>query len=117
VDATHNFCSKNCTKHQVRCDYNDSAASPEAPLKISTGGTLPWTPAIERAVDSWRQTGQTPFPDLDIYPPLQVKNLLRNEVRLLYHICSALNRVTSGRTAKLGLWTEQMPKYVLTQIL
>ena len=102
--------SKNCTKHQVRCDYNDNAGTPEETLRITTGGALPWTSEIERAVDSWRQTGQSPFRDLPIYPPLQVKNLMRNEVRLLYHVCSALERVTSSGTSKLGLWTDLMPK-------
>jgi hypothetical protein len=102
--------SKNCTKHQVRCDYNDSTNTSEETLRISTTGGIPWTPDVERAVDSWRQTGQIPFPDLLIYPPLQVKNLMRTEVRLIYHVCSTLIQVTRSGTAKLGLWTDLMPK-------
>jgi hypothetical protein len=102
--------SKNCTKHQVRCDYNDGTPGSEDSLKISIGETLPWTREIEKGVDSWRQTGQFPFPELTIYPPLQVQGLSRNDVRLLYHVCSAVARVTGSRTAKLGLWTDVMPK-------
>jgi hypothetical protein len=79
-------------------------------LRISTQTGLNWTPEIERAVDLWRQTGQFPFPELEIFPQPQVKTASRNEARLLYHVCAILNGLLGSRTAKLALWTNIMPK-------
>jgi hypothetical protein len=94
----------------VRCDYMDLPPVVDDTLRITTQANLRWTSDIERAVDLWRQSGVFPFPDLEIYNPPQVKNISRNEMRLLYHVCSLLNDLRHSRTSKLAMWTETMHK-------
>jgi hypothetical protein len=78
--------------------------------KMASQANLNWTPEIEKTVDLWRQTGQFPFPDLQIYPPIQSKNLSRTEARLLYHICQILNDLQGQRAIKLTIWAEPILK-------
>jgi hypothetical protein len=104
--------SRNCTKHHVRCDYMDSPPGIDDNLRVATHPGLNWTPEIEIAVNSWQSTGQFPFQELEIHPIPQVKNLSRNEIRLLHHVCSILNELKQSRTSKLSVWTDVMPQYV-----
>jgi hypothetical protein len=105
----HGGNSKNCTKHQVRCDYMDNSAALDEGKMVSQAN-LNWTPEIEKTIDTWRQTGHFPFPDLQIYPPIQSKNLSKTEARLLYHICQILNDLQSRRAIDLTLWAEPLIK-------
>jgi hypothetical protein len=66
----------------------------------------------EALTASWYHTGQFPFPNLSIYPPIQHKSMTRNELRLISSVCSMLDTVYSSGTEKLTLWCDIMPKCV-----
>jgi hypothetical protein len=103
--------SRNCTKHQVRCDYMDSptAMMPESP-QSSPQPNLLWTPEIEATIDLWRQTGEFPFPELQVYPQPQWHALSRTDLRLIHHLSTISNEMFRNRTSKSTLWTDMMPK-------
>ncbi|KAH6663144.1 hypothetical protein EV126DRAFT_513507 [Verticillium dahliae] len=56
---------RNCTKHKIRCPYNDMPAmedrstTPDKP-------DLMWTPSIVADIEQWQRTGIFPFPKLAI---------------------------------------------------
>ncbi len=106
--------SRNCTKHQVRCDYMDSptAMMPESPQSPQQPNLL-WTPEIEATIELWRQTGEFPFPDLRVYPQPQWRILTKTDLRLIHHLSSISNEMFRNRTSRSTLWTDMMPKYVL----
>lgn len=103
--------SRNCTKHQVRCDYNDNPASaaPDSP-KGPQQPNLLWTPEIEATINIWQSTGEFPFPELNVYPQPQWRNYSKTDLRLIHHLSSISNEMFRGRTSKLTVWAENMPK-------
>jgi hypothetical protein len=110
-DETYPQC-RNCTKHQVRCDYMDNPTPSDDGLRLPGQANLLWTPEIERNVDVWRQTGQFPFPDLQIAPQPQWQAFSRTDLRLVYHLASVCCEMQQSRTSKLTIWTELTPKFL-----
>ncbi|KAF2087121.1 hypothetical protein K490DRAFT_42886 [Saccharata proteae CBS 121410] len=108
-DETFPQC-RNCTKHQVRCDYNDSptSAPPESP-KSPQPPNLLWSPEIEATIDLWRQTGEFPFPELNVYPQPQWTLYSKTDLRLVHHLSSISNDMFRSRTSNLTVWSEKMP--------
>lgn len=102
--------SRNCTKHQVRCDYMDGPTPGDDSLRLSGQPNLLWTSEIDRNVELWRQTGQFPFPDLHVFPQPQWQTLSKTELRLIYHVASVCYEMQSSRTSQLTIWAETMPK-------
>jgi hypothetical protein len=104
-------CSRNCTKHQVRCDYMDSptAIMPESPQAPQQPNLL-WTPEIEATIELWRQTGEFPFPELRIYPQPEWRAYAKTDLRLIHHLSSITNEMFRNRTSKMTLWADMMPK-------
>ena len=104
--------SRNCTKHQVRCDYMDSptAMMPDSPQSPQQPNLL-WTPEIEATIELWRQTGEFPFPELRVYPQPQWRVLTTVDLRLIHHLSSISSEMFRNRTSKSTLWTDMMPKY------
>ena len=99
--VTNVYASRNCTKHQVRCDYmeyivsdSDSQPSPEQPAVVLTPGS-------ENRLDLWQQTGSFPYPDLQVFPTPQTQQYSKNELRLSHHLSSICN---------MTIWTQEMPK-------
>ncbi|KAF4301367.1 putative C6 transcription factor protein [Botryosphaeria dothidea] len=111
-DETFPQC-RNCTKHQVRCDYNDNPASaaPDSP-KGPQQPNLLWTPEIEATINIWQSTGEFPFPELNVYPQPQWRNYSKTDLRLIHHLSSISNEMFRGRTSKLTVWAENMPKFL-----
>jgi hypothetical protein len=104
--------SRNCTKHQVRCDYQDSPAAllpPESP-KSPQQPNLLWTAEIDATIEQWRQTGVWPFDHLSVYPQPQWRAFPKTDLRLVHHVATISNEMFSHRTSKLTLWTDMMPK-------
>ncbi|KAF2138124.1 uncharacterized protein K452DRAFT_234725 [Aplosporella prunicola CBS 121167] len=108
-DETFPQC-RNCTKHQVRCDYNDSPASaaPDSP-KGPQQPNLLWTSEIEATIENWRQTGEFPFPELNVYPHPQWHLYSKTDLRLIHHLSSISNETFRANTCKLTVWSENMP--------
>ena len=77
------------------------------------------TPTIQRALDSWRNTGVYPFPSLNI----AVENLpspahfSAADLRLIHHISSVAQSITSseGATGRYAVWTRRVPLYVASR--
>ncbi|OJD34563.1 ubiquitin carboxyl-terminal hydrolase 2 [Diplodia corticola] len=111
-DETYPQC-RNCTKHQVRCDYNDNPASaaPDSP-KGPQQPNLLWTPEIEATINIWQSTGEFPFPELNVYPQPQWRGYSKTDLRLIHHLSSISNEMFRGRTSKLTVWAENMPKFL-----
>lgn len=103
--------SRNCTKHQVRCDYMDSptAMIPESP-KSPQQPNLLWTAEIDATIELWRQTGEFPFPELRVYPQPQWRAYSKTDLRLIHHLSFITSEMFRNRTSKLTIWTELMPK-------
>lgn len=102
--------SRNCTKHQVRCDYmetfpsdSDSQPSPEQP-------TILLTPNSESRVELWQQTGGFPYPDLHVFPQPPIQEYSRNELRLIEHLSAISNDLLMNGTSSLTIWTQKLPK-------
>ena len=99
--------SKNCTKHNVRCDYNDQIAQEE--LLGGPSSNMVYSPAPEQEIDQWVATGVFPFPELDVQNTSQFSHFGRTDLRLLHHLCNAYRMLTSVRMVHTAPWLNQLP--------
>ncbi|XXH00198.1 hypothetical protein Hte_006540 [Hypoxylon texense] len=103
--------SRNCTKHKVRCPYNDvpvpdeRAATPDKP-------DLMWTPEIEAAVEQWQRTGVFPFPSLNIFPAPAPQFYSVEDLRLIFHVAAICNEMSAMDANGFTLWTRQIPTII-----
>lgn len=74
---------------------------------------LMWTPEIENTIDLWQQTGNFPFPDLQLYPQPQWSSLSRVDLRLIYNVAQMCSESIRDATSKVIVWADLMPKSVL----
>jgi hypothetical protein len=88
----------------------DNPTAVDDGMRLSGQANLLWTTEIERNVDLWRQTGQFPFPGLQISPQPQWQSFSRTDLRLIYHLASVCWEMQESRTAKLTIWTDLVPK-------
>lgn len=79
---------------------------------LSLQPNLLWTPEIDKTVEVWRQTGEFPFPELNVFPQPQWSSFTKIDLRLLHHIAQICCEVNRSRTSKITLWTELMPQSV-----
>ena len=100
--------SRNCTKHKIRCPYNDvpvpedRSATPDRP-------DLMWTPEIEATIEQWQRTGVFPFPSLNIYPTPNPQYLSIEDMRLIHHVASISHQMGMIDANGFTLWTRQIP--------
>jgi hypothetical protein len=100
---------RNCTKHKIRCPYND------IPLTDANRSTTPdkpdlmWTPEIEAAVVEWQRTGVFPFPSLDIYPAPIASQYSIEDLRLIYHIAALYHQLAAMDANNFTMWTRHIP--------
>lgn len=80
--------SRNCTKHNCRCDYMDIQAARDetAPATAALPPNLLLTPEIDAEVEQWRITGVPPFPELNFTPRSDWNRFPKSTLRLIYHI-------------------------------
>lgn len=103
---TNSSFSRNCTKHKVRCPYNDitqpdeRSCSPDKP-------DLMWTPQIEEEINQWKVTGVFPFPH--IYPAPTPCDLTLDQLRLIHHVASISEQIESLNANGFTLWTRRIP--------
>ncbi|EFX01276.1 c6 zinc finger domain containing protein [Grosmannia clavigera kw1407] len=109
-DETFPQC-RNCTKHKIRCPYNDIAipddrsVSPDRP-------DLMWTPEIEAQISHWQQTGVFPFPELNVYPEPNPRCFSVDNLRLIYHVASICHQLRSIDADGFTIWTRQIPTII-----
>ena len=104
--------SRNCTKHNCRCDYMDSPPPAEESSSASIVPNLLWTPQIEREVELWQQTGVFPFPELGLRSYDQFRRLSSVDLRLVHHISNVYRDMQSIDFIHCSLWANEIPKYV-----
>jgi hypothetical protein len=102
---------RNCTKHKIRCPYNDVPA-PEDRAGSPDKPDLMWTPEIEATIDQWRRTGMFPFPSLGIYPAPAPELLTLEDLRLIHHVASISHQMQELDANDFTLWTQQIPTII-----
>jgi hypothetical protein len=100
--------SRNCTKHNTRCDYMDSPP-PGDEVPRDAGPNLMWNPSIEAEVDMWMRTGVYPFPELALVNHQQFRNLTKIELRLVHHLSSIYRDLNRKGLIHLTAWVEKLP--------
>ena len=106
--------SKNCTKHNCRCDYMDNPPVEEnSQTRTPREPNLLWTQRIEREIDSWQRTGVFPFPELNLKSMQQLRGFSVIDLRLIYHLSSIYRDVRLADFVQSTLWVQQIPRYAL----
>jgi len=116
--------SRNCTKHQVRCDYQDLdnppdevAATPQRQPSLSESeapvADLFYSPEIESILKHWQLTGEATLGDQDISVNLQVhgQSYSLSDLHLLYY---ALSSVQNVETNGFAVTMSSIPGYVFS---
>lgn len=80
----------------------ERASSPERP-------DLLWTPEVETQILLWQQTGEFPFPDLNIFPTPSPHFLTFEELRLIHHIASISMDLNMQDASSFTIWTSKIP--------
>lgn len=68
------------------------------------------TPRSEQRISLWQNTGDFPFPALNVYPPPQTSQFTEMELRLLHNLSSITNTLHNNGTSDLTLWTGVFPR-------
>lgn len=100
--------SKNCTKHNCRCDYMDHPPLEEAPRVLEEPNLL-WTSRIESEIETWRRTGVFPFPEMDLQSSQQFRGLSPIDLRLIHHLSSIYRDMRLADFVHCTLWVQQIP--------
>src|SRR5271170_3593334 len=105
--------SRNCTKHNCRCDYMDTpAASDESSSRGSRPLELTMSPEIEREIELWRVTGDPPFPELRLSSREYWLRFSTVDLRLVYHIAGLSIDMHQRGYAACTVWAQKMPVLV-----
>jgi hypothetical protein len=100
---------RNCTKHKIRCPYND-VQPPDADRSTTPDKPdLMWTPQIEASIAEWQGTGVFPFPSLGIYPAPMPHVYSLEDLRLIYHVASLYHQLAAIDGNNFTLWTRHIP--------
>ena len=106
--------SRNCTKHKIRCPYNDVQVPDADRSTTPDKPDLMWTPQIEAAIGDWQATGVFPFPSLAIYPAPMPHMYSVEDLRLIYHVASLYHQLASIDANNFTLWTPPYPDVRVT---
>ena len=101
--------SRNCTKHNCRCDYMDMPAASDEPSQGSRPAELEMTSEIEREIDFWRMTGNPPFPELRLTTPEYWLRFSTVDLRLVHHIAGLSIDMHKRGYAACTVWAQKMP--------
>ncbi|KAL1302796.1 hypothetical protein AAFC00_003137 [Neodothiora populina] len=105
-------CSRNCTKHQVRCDYMENMPAEEEQPPGPERASLPCSAETEQSVNLWLQTGNFPFPELQVFPTPQVQSYSRNDLVLIAHLSSVARSLLVNGMGGVNVWTTKIPQYL-----
>lgn len=110
--STNQRPSRNCTKHQVRCDYMENIGSDTDSQSSPEQTQLSFSPGTESRIDLWQQTGSFPYPGLQVFPPPQTHEYTKNDLRLIHHLSAISNDLMLKGTSNLTIWTQKVPKFL-----
>lgn len=108
LDSILTAVSRNCTKHNARCDYMDSPP----PTDEASGAQVPnllWNPAVEGEIDTWMRTGIFPFPELGIAQSHAFGALSKLELRMIHHVASIYRDLSRRALLPCATWVERLP--------
>jgi hypothetical protein len=100
-------CSRNCTKHNVRCDYMDGGM-------VEGNPDLNMTPQVLQELDRWRETGVYPFPNLGLEHHPSPSRYSPTDLRLIHHISSIASQMQAVEPSNSAIWTKRVPMYVVS---
>ncbi|RDA91956.1 hypothetical protein CP533_1349 [Ophiocordyceps camponoti-saundersi (nom. inval.)] len=100
---------RNCTKHKIRCPYNDVQVPDADRSNTPDKPDLMWTPQIEAAIADWQATGVFPLPSLGVYPAPIPHLYSVEDLRLIYHVASLYHELASIDANNFTLWTRHIP--------
>ncbi|KAL7907932.1 hypothetical protein GGI35DRAFT_470401 [Trichoderma velutinum] len=100
---------RNCTKHKIRCPYNDVQVPDAGRSTTPDKPDLMWTPQIEAAIAEWQRTGMFPFPTLRIFPAPMPHMFSLEDLRLIYHVASLYYQLAAYEANNFTLWTRHIP--------
>ncbi|KAI9831018.1 MAG: hypothetical protein M1819_005256 [Sarea resinae] len=83
----------------------DSPASPRA-------ADLLWSPEIEGEIEVWRNTGDFPFPELQLQPQPSPHGLSTPDLRLIHHVSSISREMHLGGLTRFTIWTHKIPIFL-----
>ena len=102
--------SRNCTKHNCRCDYMDSPPPVDEASQSSKGPNLLWSAQIENEVETWQRTGIFPFPELGLQSVEHFYPLSSIDLRLVHHVSSIYRDLQRIDFIQCTLWASEIPK-------
>jgi hypothetical protein len=102
-------CSRNCTKHKIRCPYNDVQVPDANRSTTPDKPDLMWNPEIESCIAEWKRTGIFPFPSLELFPAPAPNNYNDDELRLIHHVASLYDTLAAMGANNFTLWTRHIP--------
>lgn len=105
-----NLYSRNCTKHNCRCDYQDLTEAQSISPTVGRGPDLMMTPEIEMEIDNWHRTGVPPYPELMQCPRMGWSSLSRSDLRLIHHIVGLSIDLHRRGLSNCTVWAQKMPK-------
>ncbi|KAJ3532084.1 hypothetical protein NM208_g6954 [Fusarium decemcellulare] len=114
---------QNCTKHQVKCAYQDNLAHDEASIPkgppCDDDGVAPradrlkthWPAQLRAEVRQWRRTGVSPFAHLTPFVRFQTVIYSDDELCHLYHIRRLYYLLTTMDACKLTVFSHFVPGF------
>jgi hypothetical protein len=108
--VTKAYGSRNCTKHNCRCDYIDNPPGGEV-AKSPEGPNLLWTPTIEHEIEVWQATGIFPFFEINLQSYGHFRDLSSVDLRLVHHLSSMYRDMQPANLGNCTLWVERIPRY------
>lgn len=103
--------SRNCTKHNCKCDYMDSQASRDETPRSPSVPNLMMTPEIEADIESWQFTGIPPFPELSQSSLHDWYRYSKTELRLIHHIAGLSIDFYRRGLSETTVWAPKMLSY------
>lgn len=100
---------RNCTKHKIRCPYNDVQVTDAKRSATPDKPDLMWTPEVEASIADWKRTGIFPFPALDVYPAPVPSHYSDEDLRLIHHVASLYDTLAAMDANNFTLWTRHIP--------
>ena len=99
--------SRNCTKHNCRCDYMDQPSAGEEPLKGPPN--LLTSAELQASLDQWRLTGACPIPELQTTAPEYWMHFSTVDLRLIHHVATSSIDLQNRGYAQCTSWAPRMP--------
>jgi hypothetical protein len=74
--------------------------------------SVTFTTDSEQIINTWLQTGQFPYPELQVFPTLQPQAYSRSDIQLIIHISSIARYLFLNDTSEMTVWSPRVPECV-----